>query len=108
MSRDYIARQLTLRKINSSPNEMAYITRMRNAIKFQIASEEDCNCFKKPFKHLILYKWNEITELKICLDHALSKVVKSYVLLHNSEPFHQWRTITIDNDGFFQIRSVED
>ncbi|GFT14588.1 uncharacterized protein NPIL_599011 [Nephila pilipes] len=107
MSRDYIARHLTLRKINYSPNEMEYITRMRNAIKFQIASQEDCNCFKKPFKHLIVCKWNEITELRICLDHALSKVVKSYVLLHNSEPFLQWRTITIDNDGFFQIRSED-
>ncbi|GFT20470.1 uncharacterized protein NPIL_243691 [Nephila pilipes] len=102
-----IARQLTLRKINYSPNEMAYITRMRNAIKFQIASEEDCNCFKNPFTHMILYKRNEITELRICLDYALSKVVKSHVLLHNSEPFHQWRTITIDNDGFFQIRSED-
>ncbi|GFU24765.1 uncharacterized protein NPIL_308491 [Nephila pilipes] len=107
MSTDYIARQLTLRKINSSPNEMAYITRMRNAIKFQIASEEDCNCFKNPFTHMILYKRNEIIELKICLDHALSKAVKSHVLLHNSEPFHQWRTIIIDNDGFFQIRSED-
>ncbi|GFT92506.1 uncharacterized protein NPIL_248571 [Nephila pilipes] len=107
MSRDYIAGQLTLRKINYSPNEMAYITRIRNAIKFQIASEEDCNCFKKPFKHLILYKWNEKTELKICLDYALSKAVKSHVLLHNSEPFLQWRTITIDNEGFFQIRSED-
>ncbi|GFT78448.1 uncharacterized protein NPIL_172301 [Nephila pilipes] len=107
MSTDFIARQLTLRKINYSPNEMAYITRMRNAIKFQIASEEDYNCFKKPFTHMILHKRNEITELRICLDYALSKVVKSHVLLHNSEPFLQWRTITIDNEGFFQIRSED-
>ncbi|GFS93662.1 uncharacterized protein NPIL_79911 [Nephila pilipes] len=78
---------------------------MRNAIKFQIASEEDCKYFEKPFHHRILYKRNEITELRICLDHALSKVVKSHVLLHNSEPFLQWGTITIDNDGYFQIRS---
>ncbi|GFS45673.1 uncharacterized protein NPIL_176921 [Nephila pilipes] len=54
---------------------------------------------------MILYKRNEIKELRICLDYALSKVVKSHVLLHNSEPFHQWGTITIDNDGFYQIRS---
>ncbi|GFT29432.1 hypothetical protein NPIL_700451, partial [Nephila pilipes] len=56
---------------------------------------------------MILYKRNEITELRICLDYALSKVVKSHVLLHNSEPFLQWRTITIDNEGFFQIRSED-
>ncbi|GFT76137.1 uncharacterized protein NPIL_24951 [Nephila pilipes] len=107
MSTDYIARLLTLRKINFSPNEMAYITRMRNAIKFQIASEEECRCFLETFHHQILYKRDEITELQICLDHALSKVVKSHVLLHNGEPFHQWKTITIDNDGFFQIRSED-
>ncbi|GFT74583.1 uncharacterized protein NPIL_480881 [Nephila pilipes] len=80
---------------------------MRNAIKFQIASEEDCNCFLETFHHQILYKRNEITELRICLDYALSKVVKSHVLLHNSEPFHQWGTITIDNEGFYQIRSED-
>ncbi|GFT82056.1 hypothetical protein NPIL_659331, partial [Nephila pilipes] len=80
---------------------------MRNAIKFQIAREEDCNRFKKTFHHQILYKFAELPELRICLDHALSKVIKSHVLLHNSEPFLQWRTITIDNEGFFQIRSED-
>ncbi|GFT11717.1 uncharacterized protein NPIL_439931 [Nephila pilipes] len=107
MAFDIGTQRLTLRKINNSQNEMAYITRMRNAISFQIASSEDYKYFKKHFNHLILLKIEEITELLICVDHALTKIVKSHVLLHNSEHLLQWKTITIDKEGFSQNRNED-
>ncbi|GFS68299.1 uncharacterized protein NPIL_59091 [Nephila pilipes] len=44
-------------------------------------------------------------EFRICLDHALSKVIKSHVLVQNTEPFVKWKTIRIDNNGFPHRRS---
>ncbi|GFT59039.1 uncharacterized protein NPIL_221871 [Nephila pilipes] len=46
-----------------------------------------------------------MTEFRICLDHALTKVLKSHVLVRNTEPFVNWKTINIDNNGFPQRRN---
>ncbi|GFT60579.1 uncharacterized protein NPIL_371401, partial [Nephila pilipes] len=105
MAADIISPLLTLRKINESQEEMAYITKMRNAIEFQIANKIDYEYLQNIFTHVILLNENEMTELRICLDHALRKVVKSHVLMRNTKPFVKWKTIRIDNSGFPKRRN---
>ncbi|GFR15575.1 uncharacterized protein TNCT_220901 [Trichonephila clavata] len=41
----------------------------------------------------------------MCYSHAFFQVVKSHVLVHNYEPFRNWDTIVIDNDGHPQTRN---
>ncbi|GFY48800.1 uncharacterized protein TNIN_164881 [Trichonephila inaurata madagascariensis] len=100
-----VCHQLTLTKINNSQDEMSYITRMRNAIKFQIENTEDYKYLKYyDFQHIILCPLTRRFELELCLRHthtqSLLKVVKFQVLMHNYTPFLQWPTIIIDHDHF--------
>ncbi|PRD32472.1 UNVERIFIED_CONTAM: hypothetical protein NCL1_20329 [Trichonephila clavipes] len=102
---------LTLKEINNSQDEMSYITRMRNIIKFQIASNEDYGYYQKAgfYSELTCHKTHE-SLLEACLSHALKTVVKYHVVVHNLELFRQWDIISIDVDGFPVIRreNVED
>ncbi|GFY48798.1 uncharacterized protein TNIN_164861 [Trichonephila inaurata madagascariensis] len=92
---------LSLTDINSSQDEMQYISRMRNAFTFQTASNRYYKFlhFYK-FQHFILCSLHRKSILETCLRHSLSKVIKSFVLVHNYSPFLQWTLISIDNDGF--------
>ncbi|GFW61712.1 uncharacterized protein TNCV_3706471 [Trichonephila clavipes] len=102
---------LTLKEINNSQDEMSYITRMRNIIKFQIASNEDYEYYQKAgfYSELTCHKTHE-SLLEACLSHALKTVVKYHEVVHNLELFRQWDIISIDVDGFPVIRreNVED
>lgn len=91
---------LTLHKINCSQEEMSYITRMRNAIQFQILSSEDCEFLKNTFQHSILCTLRTKFMLETCLRHTLSKIVRSHVIVHECAPFQQWKRLNIDSDGF--------
>ncbi|GFQ98604.1 uncharacterized protein TNCT_196581 [Trichonephila clavata] len=92
---------LTLEKINNSQKEMAYITRMRNVIKFQIAGNKEYEYFKnKKFYNGLSYQEIHEELLEICLPHALTKVVKAHVAVHNFEPFRPWAIINVDVNGF--------
>ncbi|GFT10393.1 uncharacterized protein NPIL_204751, partial [Nephila pilipes] len=92
---------LTLESINSSQEEMSYITGMRNIIEFQIGTSEDYEHFRvNVFTQRILCLKSIGPTLEICLSHTLSSVVKSHILVHNFIPFRQWSIICIDDDGF--------
>lgn len=91
---------LTLREISYSEVEMLYVTCMRNVIQFQIQNSEDYQYLRRRFWHRIEFFQERLEELNIILCHTLSEVVKSHVLVHNPLPFHLWRTIVIDNNGF--------
>ncbi|GFQ78328.1 uncharacterized protein TNCT_241721 [Trichonephila clavata] len=87
---------LTLEKINSSQEEMSYITRMRNVIKFQTANNEEYEYFKKfSFYNELIFQEKHEALFKVCLSHALEKVVNSRELVHNVEPFLQWSVIRV-------------
>ncbi|GFS77099.1 uncharacterized protein NPIL_85651 [Nephila pilipes] len=104
----FVSPLLTLGDINSSQEEMSYITRMRNVIKFQIETSDDykrlSDDYKRlsdaTFKHRILCLNSMTLTLTTCLNYTLSNVVKSHVLVHNFIPFLRWRAIIIDDDGF--------
>ncbi|GFS89456.1 uncharacterized protein NPIL_458611 [Nephila pilipes] len=97
----FVSPLLTLESINNSQEEMLYITRMRNVIKFQIETSDDYELLRIGyFRHKILCLRTITSTLKTCLSHTLSNIVKSHVLVHNVEPFLQWWTISIEDDGF--------
>ncbi|GFS86496.1 uncharacterized protein NPIL_94461 [Nephila pilipes] len=97
----FVSPLLTLGDINSSQEEMSYITRMRNVIKFQIETGEDYERLRGCcFKQRILCLNSISSTLSTCLNYTLSNVVKSHVLVHNFIPFRRWRTMFIDDDGF--------
>ncbi|GFQ78326.1 uncharacterized protein TNCT_241701 [Trichonephila clavata] len=92
---------LTLEEMNNSQKEMSYITRMRNVIKFQIASNEDYEYFQNTrFYSGIFCRWKNMLTFKDCLSHALTQIVKSHVVVHNLEPFRKWDIIKIDGECF--------
>ncbi|GFR02448.1 uncharacterized protein TNCT_462591 [Trichonephila clavata] len=91
---------VSLLEINCSQDEMSYITRMRNAIKFQTANREDYQYLNFNFVHLVVCPSSTTAKLETCLRHSFCKVMKSLVLVHNYTPFLQWTLIAIDNDGF--------
>ncbi|GFR18572.1 uncharacterized protein TNCT_313261 [Trichonephila clavata] len=88
---------LTLTKINNSQKEMHYITRMRNMILFQISPVKDYSRLAKKFHHQIILERRNVALIQDCLKHAFSKVMKTSVLVHNSEPFRDWTTVIIDS-----------
>ncbi|GFS66450.1 uncharacterized protein NPIL_458521 [Nephila pilipes] len=97
----FVSPLLTLGDINSSQEEMSYITRMRNVIKFQIETSDDYECLKyAPFKHQIICLNSISLILETCLSYTLINIVKSHVLVHNIIPFRNWSTIIFDDDGF--------
>ncbi|GFT16519.1 uncharacterized protein NPIL_665381 [Nephila pilipes] len=88
----------TLTQINNSPEEMKYIIRMRNIVEFQIEElEEVYGDFRRSFWQEIV---SEYKHIRILLDYASSQVVKICILVHNTEPFLNWRPMHLDNDGF--------
>ncbi|GFS86494.1 uncharacterized protein NPIL_94471 [Nephila pilipes] len=97
----FVSPLLTLGDINSSQEEMSYITRMRNVIKFQIEKIDDYEHLRvASFKHKIICLISISFTLETCLSYTLVNVVKSHVLVHNIIPFRNWRIIIIDDDGF--------
>ncbi|GFQ98606.1 uncharacterized protein TNCT_196591 [Trichonephila clavata] len=92
---------LTLEEINNSDEELEYIASMRYVIKFQIATNDIYEYFKRIqfFSELVCHR-RQRQLLEVCLAYALTKVVKSHVIVHNLEPFRQWDVINIDVDGF--------
>ncbi|GFY48799.1 uncharacterized protein TNIN_164871 [Trichonephila inaurata madagascariensis] len=91
---------VSLTEINCSQHEISYITRMRNAIKFQNARSKEYEYFNFTFRHIILCLSTPTATLETCLRHSFYKILKSHVLVHNYTPFQQWTLISIDNDGF--------
>lgn len=91
---------LTLREISGSQEEMSYISRMRNVIQFQFGSTEDFEYVRQNFTHQIMMFEDINPILFTVLSYTLSKIVKSHVLVHNLQPFLEWRTIIVDNEGF--------
>ncbi|GFW61715.1 uncharacterized protein TNCV_3706501 [Trichonephila clavipes] len=74
---------------------------MRNVIKFQNASHKEYEYFKNDkFYHEIFCQGNQVLSLEVCLSHALTKIVKSHVVVDNLVPFLQWDIVEIDDDGF--------
>ncbi|GFR33026.1 uncharacterized protein TNCT_59361 [Trichonephila clavata] len=92
---------LTLKEINNSQEEMTYLTRMRNVIKFQTARPKEYEYFKNNnfYNEIFCHKEHE-PSLEACLSHALTKVVKSHLMVDNLVPFLQWDIVDIDADGF--------
>ncbi|GFQ98645.1 uncharacterized protein TNCT_398801 [Trichonephila clavata] len=90
---------LNLTKISSSPEEMSYITKMRNLILFQISSPEEFQYLDGWFYHKFWILTRSLPIFRMCFSHAFNQVAKSHVLVHNYEPFRHWDTIIIDNDG---------
>ncbi|PRD30080.1 UNVERIFIED_CONTAM: hypothetical protein NCL1_27484 [Trichonephila clavipes] len=90
---------LNLTKISSSPEEMTYITKMRNLILFQISSPEEFQYLDGKFYHQFWIHNRSFPIFLMCYSHAFSQVAKSHVLVHNYEPFRHWDMIIIDNDG---------
>ncbi|GFS67485.1 uncharacterized protein NPIL_154131 [Nephila pilipes] len=96
---------LTLTKINVSPDEMSYITKMRNAIQFQIFEDNQHFLVLKyfAFSHNLLCHERQMFMLQALLNRSLTEVVKSHVLVKNFLTFINWKRVCIDGDGF-QIR----
>ncbi|GFV02176.1 uncharacterized protein TNCV_1573881 [Trichonephila clavipes] len=93
-----ISALLTLTKILISPDELIYITKMRNLILFQI-SGADYQYLEYKFKHDFTFAVGKGSLLFRCFYHAFSKVAKFQVLVHNFKPFRYWKTNTIDENG---------
>ncbi|GFS87213.1 uncharacterized protein NPIL_597831 [Nephila pilipes] len=86
----FVSPLLTLGDINSSQEEMSYITRMRNVIKFQIEKSDDYEHLRDAsLKHKIICLISISFTLETCLSYTLVNVVKSHVLVHNIKPFRQ-------------------
>ncbi|GFQ85310.1 uncharacterized protein TNCT_316551 [Trichonephila clavata] len=89
---------LTLRKINSSQEEMNHITLMRNIIKFQLEEpEQKYYYFEGSFYQEFVVEKREVDNLHACLSHTFSQIVRSRVPVHNLEPFCHWGTVNIDS-----------
>ncbi|GFY48801.1 uncharacterized protein TNIN_164891 [Trichonephila inaurata madagascariensis] len=94
------SRLLTLAKIRDSENEMVYITKMRNIIKNQVGSRHQYQYLRiTSFEHVLVAPLERERQLETCLRYALSKVVKSNVLLENYRRFRGWRIIRTNRDG---------
>ncbi|GFW61707.1 uncharacterized protein TNCV_3706421 [Trichonephila clavipes] len=93
---------LTLEEIIDNEDELEYIAILRGVIKCQLEYDDDIYEYlrKKQFFHEIVCHGRQRLLLEVCLAHALTKVVKSHVVVHNLEPFRQWDVINIDVDGF--------
>ncbi|GFY48803.1 uncharacterized protein TNIN_164911 [Trichonephila inaurata madagascariensis] len=80
---------------------MSYITKLRNVIKFQTATEREYEYLKKSsFYNSLIFQKNQEALLEVCLSHALKKVVKYCEVVHNIEPFRRWDMIKFDIDEF--------
>ncbi|GFY53374.1 uncharacterized protein TNIN_112631 [Trichonephila inaurata madagascariensis] len=95
-----VSYMVSLTEISSSQEEMQYITRSRNALKFRTASRKDYRFLNSTFRHIVLCSLERIPELETCLRHTLSKVMNSHVLLHNYTPLAQWTLINIGENRF--------
>ncbi|GFY75365.1 uncharacterized protein TNIN_369631 [Trichonephila inaurata madagascariensis] len=95
---------LTLTKIRDSPNEMVYITKMRNLILFQIP-EADYSYLDYKFHHRFRLDKRKTLLYHMCLHYAFSKVFKYPALVHNFEPFRHWRVGTINNTDYLRTQN---
>ncbi|GFQ91796.1 uncharacterized protein TNCT_55811 [Trichonephila clavata] len=90
---------LTLTKIGNCPNELFYITEMRNLILFQIPVA-DYSYLNYKFHHRFRLDKRKTLLYHMCLHYAFSNVLKYHFPVHNFEPFRHWWIETINNTGY--------